>query len=169
MLENLSTHTTPDVQARLQANPHVQFRFTPKGSSRINQIETWFGIIIKQAIRRGGQTERNLGSSAVSGPNRTVTCRVPNSCPTLRAAAILTAISGQPLTLHVTKAPSQSSSGFVFQAGHLADGQSENDAAFLSRVFGEAARGAGYTLCPPTALTIVGRTCLLSAKPGVLP
>jgi transposase len=53
VLDNLSTHTTPDVQEWLQANPHVQFHFTPKGSSWMNQIETWFGIITRQAIRRG--------------------------------------------------------------------------------------------------------------------
>jgi transposase len=40
VLDNLSTHTTPDVQAWLQAKPHVQFHFTPKGSTWMNQIET---------------------------------------------------------------------------------------------------------------------------------
>ena len=34
-------------------NPHVHFHFTPVGSSWINQIETWFGIITRQSIRRG--------------------------------------------------------------------------------------------------------------------
>jgi len=53
VLDNLSTHTTPDVQAWLEANPHVHFHFTPKGSSWMNQIETWFGIATRQAIRRG--------------------------------------------------------------------------------------------------------------------
>jgi transposase len=53
VLDNLSTHTTPDVQAWLADNPHVQFHFTPKGSSWMNQIEIWFGIITRQAIRRG--------------------------------------------------------------------------------------------------------------------
>ncbi len=53
VLDNLSTHTTPDVQAWLTTNPHVTFHFTPKGSSWINQIETWFGIITRQSIRRG--------------------------------------------------------------------------------------------------------------------
>ena len=37
----------------LADNPHVSFHFTPVGSSWINQIETWFGIITRQAIRRG--------------------------------------------------------------------------------------------------------------------
>ena len=34
-------------------NPNVTFHFTPIGSSWLNQIETWFGIITKHAIRRG--------------------------------------------------------------------------------------------------------------------
>jgi hypothetical protein len=53
VLHNLSTHTTPDVAAWLRDNPHVHLRCTPVGSSWINQIETWFGIITRQSIRRG--------------------------------------------------------------------------------------------------------------------
>jgi transposase len=53
VLDNLSTHDTPEVNAWLARNPNVTFHFTPIGSSWINQIETWFGIITKQAIRRG--------------------------------------------------------------------------------------------------------------------
>jgi transposase len=53
VLDNLSTHGTPEVTAWLTRNPHVQFHFTPVGSSWINQIETWFSIITRQAIRRG--------------------------------------------------------------------------------------------------------------------
>jgi transposase len=53
VLDNLSTHTTPDVMAWLANNPHVRLHFTPVGSSWMNQIETWFAIITRQAIRRG--------------------------------------------------------------------------------------------------------------------
>jgi transposase len=53
VLDNLSTHTTPEVQAWLKKNPHVHFHCTPVGSSWLNQIETWFGIITRQSIRRG--------------------------------------------------------------------------------------------------------------------
>ncbi len=53
VLDNLSTHTTPEVKEWLAANPHIHFHFTPVGSSWINQIETWFGIITRQSIRRG--------------------------------------------------------------------------------------------------------------------
>jgi hypothetical protein len=37
----------------LAANPNVHFHFTLIGASWINQIESWFGIITRQAIRRG--------------------------------------------------------------------------------------------------------------------
>lgn len=53
VLDNLSTHTTPDVNAWLARNPNVTFHFTPVGSSWLNQIEIWVGIITRQAIRRG--------------------------------------------------------------------------------------------------------------------
>ena len=53
VLDNLSTHTTPEVMAWLARNPRVSFHFTPVGSSWINRIETWFGIITRQSIRRG--------------------------------------------------------------------------------------------------------------------
>jgi transposase len=38
VLDNLSTHTTPDVQAWLATNPDVHFHFTPKGSSWIRAV-----------------------------------------------------------------------------------------------------------------------------------
>jgi transposase len=53
VLDNLSTHNNDDVAAWLRRHPNVHFHFTPKGSSWINQIETWFGIITRRAIRRG--------------------------------------------------------------------------------------------------------------------
>jgi transposase len=53
VLDNLSTHATPEVKDWLQAHPNVHFHFTPVGSSWINQIEIWFGIITRQSIRRG--------------------------------------------------------------------------------------------------------------------
>jgi transposase len=53
VLDNLSTHTTPEVKAWLMKNPHVHFHFTPVGSSWLNQVEIWFGILTRQSIRRG--------------------------------------------------------------------------------------------------------------------
>lgn len=53
VLDNLSTHSGPEVDAWLDAHPNVRFHYTPIGSSWLNQIEIWFGIIIRQDIRRG--------------------------------------------------------------------------------------------------------------------
>jgi transposase len=53
VLDNLKTHNNAEVDKWLAKHPNVAFHFTPKGSSWINQIETWFGIITRQAIRRG--------------------------------------------------------------------------------------------------------------------
>jgi transposase len=53
VLDNLSTHSGSDVDKWLKKHPNVTFHFTPTGSSWLNQVEIWFGIITKQAIRRG--------------------------------------------------------------------------------------------------------------------
>ncbi|GLY71118.1 IS630 family transposase [Amycolatopsis taiwanensis] len=53
ILDNLSTHDGTDVEKWLTKHPNVKFHFTPTGSSWLNQIEIWFGIITRQAIRRG--------------------------------------------------------------------------------------------------------------------
>ncbi len=53
VLDNLSTHSGPDVDKWLSRHQNITFHFTPKGSSWINQVEIWFGIITRQAIRRG--------------------------------------------------------------------------------------------------------------------
>ena len=53
VLDNLSTHNGTDVDEWLVKHPNVTFHFTPIGSSWLNQIEIWFGVITRQAIRRG--------------------------------------------------------------------------------------------------------------------
>lgn len=53
IIDNSSTHSTPDVRAWLEDHPQVHFHFTPKGASWINMIEAWFGILTKKSIRRG--------------------------------------------------------------------------------------------------------------------
>ena len=53
VLDNVSTHKTPDVRAWLERNPRITFHFTPTSASWMNQIETWFGILTRGALRRG--------------------------------------------------------------------------------------------------------------------
>ena len=52
ILDNSSTHSTPDVQAWLAANPRVTFHFTPTSASWLNQIEGFFSILTRRSIRR---------------------------------------------------------------------------------------------------------------------
>src|SRR5206468_2389974 len=51
--DNYATHKHPNVQAWLAKHPRVQLHFTPTSGSWLNLVEIFFGIITKQAIRRG--------------------------------------------------------------------------------------------------------------------
>jgi len=53
VVDNLGTHFTPEVREWLADNPNITFHRTPVGASWMNQIEIWFGLITRQAIRRG--------------------------------------------------------------------------------------------------------------------
>ncbi len=47
------THKHPAVQQWLAKHPRIQLHFTPTSGSWLNQVENFFGIITRQAIRRG--------------------------------------------------------------------------------------------------------------------
>ena len=53
VMDNYATHKRPEVKAWLAANPRIQVHFTPTSGSWLNLVEVWFGIIERQAIRRG--------------------------------------------------------------------------------------------------------------------
>ena len=46
-------HSAGRVVAWLARHPRFTFHFTPTSASWMNQVETWFGILSLQAIRRG--------------------------------------------------------------------------------------------------------------------
>ena len=50
MLDNSSTHGTPEVKAWLAENPKVRFHYTPTSASWLNQVEGFFGILGKQSL-----------------------------------------------------------------------------------------------------------------------
>src|SRR5215213_5471880 len=54
--DNYGTHKTPDIQAWLTRHPRFHVHFTPTGSSWINQVERWFGLLTDKLIRRGVHT-----------------------------------------------------------------------------------------------------------------
>ena len=51
--DNYGTHKTPTIRAWLAKHPRFHMHFTPTGSSWINQVERWFGLLTDQKIRRG--------------------------------------------------------------------------------------------------------------------
>ena len=53
VLDNYATHKHPTVQAWLARNPRITMHFTPTSGSWLNMVEIFFGIITRQAIRRG--------------------------------------------------------------------------------------------------------------------
>ena len=53
IVDNYATHKHPNVQAWLAKNPRVTLHFTPTSCSWLNMVEIFFGIITRQAIRRG--------------------------------------------------------------------------------------------------------------------
>jgi transposase len=53
VLDNYGTHKHPKVKAWLARHRRIQLHFTPTSGSWLNLVEVFFGIITRQAIRRG--------------------------------------------------------------------------------------------------------------------
>jgi transposase len=53
VVDNYGTHKHPAVVAWLAKNPRITLHFTPTSGSWLNMVEIFFGIITRQAIRRG--------------------------------------------------------------------------------------------------------------------
>lgn len=52
IVDNSSTHTTPEVMAWLVANPRVTMHFTPTSASWLNQVEGVFSILTRRSLRQ---------------------------------------------------------------------------------------------------------------------
>jgi transposase len=53
LLDNYGTHKHPNVIAWLERHPRWTFHFTPKSSSWLNAVETFFSALTRRRIRRG--------------------------------------------------------------------------------------------------------------------
>jgi transposase len=53
VVDNYHTHRHADIHAWLARNPRITLHFTPTSGSWLNLVEVFFGIITRQAIRRG--------------------------------------------------------------------------------------------------------------------
>jgi len=52
ILDNYGTHKAPTIHRWLVRHPRFHLHFTPTGSSWINLVERWFGILTEKQIRR---------------------------------------------------------------------------------------------------------------------
>jgi transposase len=51
--DNYATHNTAEIKTWLGRHPRFHVHFTPTGSSWMNQVERWFGLLTDKLIRRG--------------------------------------------------------------------------------------------------------------------
>jgi transposase len=54
--DNYATHKTAEIRTWLARHPRFHVHFTPTGSSWMNQVERWFGLLTDKLIRRGVHT-----------------------------------------------------------------------------------------------------------------
>lgn len=53
VMDNYAAHKRIEIRDWLADNPRVRVHFTPTSASWLNLVEVWFGIIERQALRRG--------------------------------------------------------------------------------------------------------------------
>ena len=53
VLDNLSTHKTPEIKRWLARHPRFHLHFTPTHASWLNLVERFFGLLTEHALRRG--------------------------------------------------------------------------------------------------------------------
>jgi len=66
IIDNYATHKTAAIRNWLAKRPRYHLHFTPTGGSWLNQVERWFALLTRRAIKRGAHTsisqlERAIG------------------------------------------------------------------------------------------------------------
>ncbi|MEI2715056.1 MAG: transposase [Nocardioides sp.] len=52
-MDNYAAHKHKNIRDWLDANPRFKVHFTPTHASWMNLVEVWFGLVERQAVRRG--------------------------------------------------------------------------------------------------------------------
>ena len=66
VVDNYHTHKHPEINAWLEKHPRITLHFTPTSGSWLNLVEVFFGIITRQAIRRGSFANVKELTAAIS-------------------------------------------------------------------------------------------------------
>ena len=84
VLDNLSSHK-PKEDRWLRAHPNVHFHFTPTHASWLNQIEIWFSILSREALRGANFTSvAQLRLPSMNSLKATIATRLPSNGPNPR-------------------------------------------------------------------------------------
>ena len=65
VLDNLSTHKTPEIHRWLVRHPRFHLHFTPTHASWLNLVERFFGLLTEHALRRGSHKSSTELRSAI--------------------------------------------------------------------------------------------------------
>ena len=65
VLDNYGTHTHPKVERWFGRHRRFVRHFTPTSASWMNQVETWFGILTSQAVRRASFSSVDVLTKAI--------------------------------------------------------------------------------------------------------
>jgi transposase len=80
VLDNSSTHKTPQIKRWLAAHPRFHLHFTPTSSSWLNLVERWFAELTNKLLKRGAhRSVRHLNADIrARTPSRSCGPRPPN-------------------------------------------------------------------------------------------
>ena len=82
VLDNASSHKTPQIRRWLAQHPRFHLHFTPTSSSWINLVERWFGELTTKLLRRGAhRSVRALNADIASGSTPGTRTPAPTSGP----------------------------------------------------------------------------------------
>ena len=82
--DNYAAHKHPEVRKWLARpeNPRITLHFTPTSCSWLNMVEIFFGIITRQAIRRGTfRSVKDLSTPSAPSSTPTTTAASPSPGP----------------------------------------------------------------------------------------
>ena len=82
VLDNYHTHKHDDINQWLAKHPRITLHFTPTSGSWLNLVEVFFGIITRQAIRRGSfDNVKNSSPQSARSSTATTSAAGPSSGP----------------------------------------------------------------------------------------
>jgi hypothetical protein len=73
VLDNDAAHKHPNVKAWMAGHPRFKVHFAPTHASWMNLVEVWFGIVERQAIRRGVFKSVKAADQIMAKANRPTT------------------------------------------------------------------------------------------------